>query len=232
MAQLLHYRAWQGAFRSPAWAIWPVARWRWFRLARWRLFWTLYAAGLLLFLMFFFGAYLLDWAETQIPTEAIQFGKVKVEPDRLVKALRQTNRVLNGSQDTFGYFFVYQGLMVMIVLALTGSVMVGDDYTYGSVPFYLAKPINRWHFLVGKMLAVGIVVNLLTTLPALGSSPSTASTTSITSSTPIIFWKPTAERSGELAAARGRPRLWPAFGHFSEHCAGCRGVVDAAARCR
>jgi ABC-2 type transport system permease protein len=118
--------------------------------------------------MFFFGSYLLDWAETQIPAGQIQVGKFATDSERIVRSLRQGLRVLNGSQETFGYFFVYQGLMVMIVLALAGSVIVGDDYNQGSLPFYLSKPIHRWHYLLGKMLAVGVVVNLLTTLPALG----------------------------------------------------------------
>ena len=164
---LLQYRAWQGEFRSPRWAIWPIARVALTRLLHRRLFWVLYAAAMLLFLMFFFGAYLLDWAETQIPAGQIQVGKFATDSERIVRSLRQGLRVLNGSQETFGYFFFYQGLMVMIVLALAGSVMVGDDYNQGSLPFFLAKPITRWHYLVGKGLAVAIVVNLLTTLPAL-----------------------------------------------------------------
>src|SRR5205823_3793311 len=38
---------------------------------------------------------------------------------------------------------------------------------FGSLPFYLAKPVSRWHYLAGKALAVAVFVNLLTTLPAL-----------------------------------------------------------------
>jgi hypothetical protein len=165
--RLLHYRAWQGRFRHPLWGAWPIARTGLRMLMRRRLFWALYAAGLLIFLMFFFGGFLLAWAETQIPTTTVQWGKLKVEPDRLVRPLRQGLRVLNGSQETFAYFFLYQGAMVMVVLALAGSVLVGNDFTHGSLPFYLAKPLSRWHYVLGKCLAAGVVVNLLTTLPAL-----------------------------------------------------------------
>jgi hypothetical protein len=163
----LHYRAWQGRFRHPIWAAWPIARTGLRMLLRRRLFWVLYAAGLLLFLMFFFGGYLLSWAETQIPNTPIQWGGTRIEPDRLVRPLRQGLQVLNGSQDTFAYFFLYQGAMVMIVLALAGSVLVGNDFIHGSLPFFLAKPLSRWHYVLGKCLAIGVVVNLLTTLPAL-----------------------------------------------------------------
>jgi ABC-type transport system involved in multi-copper enzyme maturation permease subunit len=165
-ATLLHYRAWQGGLRHPFWGVWPVARTSLRMLLRRKLFWVLYAAALLLFLMFFFGSLLLDWAQTQVSGSSVQLGRL--DTGRLVMLFRQGIRVLNGSQDTFGYFFLYQGAMVMVVLALAGSILVGNDHTFGSLPFYLAKPISRWHYVLGKCLAVAVVVNLLTTLPALG----------------------------------------------------------------
>src|SRR6185369_4800888 len=64
-------------------------------------------------------------------------------------------------------FFGFQGTMVVIVLALAGSVLVGNDYHFGSLPFYLAKPLGPWHYVAGKCLAVAVFVNLMTTLPAL-----------------------------------------------------------------
>ncbi|MBI3411528.1 MAG: ABC transporter permease subunit [Planctomycetes bacterium] len=166
--QLLHYRAWQGAFRRPSWGVWPIARVALGSLLRRRLFWLLYAASLFLFLMFFFGGYLLDWAVTQVSQAPIKVGNVTLDTERLVRSMRQTLQVLSGNQDTFAYFFNFQGTMVMIVLALTGAVLVGNDFTFRSLPFYLSKPINRWHYILGKCLAVAVVVNLLTTLPALG----------------------------------------------------------------
>ena len=153
--------------RASARAIWPIARVALGTLLQRRLFWVLYAAGLLLFLMFFFGAYLLDWAETMLPATPIKIGKLSTEPERIVPILRQGLRVLNGSQETFMYFFIYQGATVMVALTLAGSILVGNDFTNRSLGFYLSKPIRRWHFLAGKCLAVGVVVNLLTTLPAL-----------------------------------------------------------------
>ena len=63
---LLRYRPWRGRFRAPAWGLWPIARVSLRLLFRRRLFWLLYAAGLLIFLMFFFGQFLLDWAITAV----------------------------------------------------------------------------------------------------------------------------------------------------------------------
>src|SRR4051794_32309537 len=107
---LLHYRAWQGEFRRPAWAIWPIARVALTMLLRRRLFWVLYGFGLLLFLMFFFGAYLFAWAEVQLANAPSRPGGPDVR--RLLQFVRQGIRVLNGSQDTFQYFFGYQSAMV------------------------------------------------------------------------------------------------------------------------
>ena len=53
------------------------------------------------------------------------------------------------------------------MLALAGSVLVGNDFLHGSLPFYLSKPIGRWHYVLGKCLAIGVFVNLMTTLPAI-----------------------------------------------------------------
>src|SRR5262249_54938392 len=146
----------------------PIARVALGSLLRRRLFWLLYAASLFLFLMFFFGGYLLDWAVTQVSQAPIKVGNVTLDTERLVRSMRQALQVLSGNQDTFAYFFNFQGPMVMIFLALPGAVLVGNAFTYRSLPFYLSKPIHRWHYILGKCLAVAVVVNLLTTLPALG----------------------------------------------------------------
>jgi hypothetical protein len=86
----------------------------------------------------------------------------------MIAGIRRALNILNGSQDTFQYFFWYQGGIVVVTLALVGAVMVGNDFTYCSLVFYLSKPINRWHYLLGKFLAVFLIVQLMTTLPALG----------------------------------------------------------------
>lgn len=166
MPSLLHYRSWQGVFHSPWWSVWPIARVSLGMLLRRKMFWTLYAFGLLLFLMFFFGAFLLAWAESQLAVTGQQLGPMG-DPGRMIGGIRRALRILNGSQDTFQYFFAYQGGIVVVTLSLVGSVLVGNDFTFKSLVFYLAKPIGRWHYILGKCLAVMLVVQMMTTLPAL-----------------------------------------------------------------
>ncbi|HMF16890.1 MAG TPA: ABC transporter permease subunit [Gemmataceae bacterium] len=164
---LLHYREWHGQFRRSGWSLWPIARVALATIFRRRLFWVLYGLSLLIFLMFFFGSLLLDWLEAQIPVTPIKVGNWQPDPERMAQLVRNGLRILNGSQETFAYFFIYQGSMVMIVLALAGSVLVGNDFTHRSLPFYLSKPLSRWHYIGGKCLAVAAIVFMLTTLPAL-----------------------------------------------------------------
>src|SRR4051794_15357086 len=153
-ASLLHYRPWRGTLRAPGWGVWPVARVGLGLMVRRKLFWGLYLFSLLFFLMFFFGQYLLAYADT---------GKT---PSGLIAQARKGLH-LDGSAEEFRVFFGVQGTMVVIVLALAGSVLVGNDYHFGSLPFYLAKPLGPWHYLLGKALAVAVFVNLMTTVPAL-----------------------------------------------------------------
>lgn len=170
---LLHYREWQGEFRGSIWSVWPIARVSLANLMiggpllRCLLFWVLYAVALLTFFMFFFGNLLLTWAEGYMTAQPISFGKINIPPGQMMQAFKNAVNVLNGSNSTFAYFFLFQGLMVMVVLAMAGAVMVGNDFVQRSLSFYLTKPISNWHYILGKCLAIAVVVNMLTTAPAL-----------------------------------------------------------------
>jgi ABC-type transport system involved in multi-copper enzyme maturation permease subunit len=158
--QLLHYRPWSGELRPPAAAVWPIARTALGMMVRRKLFWVLYALGLIFFLLFFFGQYLLAFAEAQALAGS---GGGPGGPLRLLRSLLN----LDGTGASYRTFFGYQGYTVMVILALAGATVIGNDLRFGSLPFYLAKPVSRAHYLAGKALAVAVFVNLLTTLPAL-----------------------------------------------------------------
>ena len=158
--ELLHYRPWTGTFRGPWASVWPIARVALGMLFRRRLFWVLYALSLMIFLLFFFGQYLLAFAEVQATPSKGEF-----DPRAIVGFLRGLLD-LNGSGKTYRTFLEYQGHMVMIVLALAGSILVGNDIRLGSMAFYLSKPLSRRHYLLGKAVAVAVFINLMTTVPA------------------------------------------------------------------
>jgi ABC-2 type transport system permease protein len=165
--ELLHYRPWRGAFRPPIASVWPIARVALMSLFRKWMFWVIYVLGLLIFLLFFFGQYLLSWAQTQAGETEVQLGGWgRTNPRQLIQLFRGLLK-LDGGPQTYHNFFSYQGYIVMIVLALAGSILIGNDLRFGSLPFYLSKPLSRWHYLLGKGLAVAVFINLMTTVPAL-----------------------------------------------------------------
>jgi ABC-type transport system involved in multi-copper enzyme maturation permease subunit len=131
-----------------------------------KLFWGLYALGLSMFLLFFFGQFLLAWAVDQLGESSVPVMGLRQNPMQLIEIIRDRMK-LNGSGETYANYFWYQGSMVMIILALAGSLLMGNDIHHGSLPFYLSKPLSRWQYLLGKCLAVGVFVNLMTTIPAL-----------------------------------------------------------------
>jgi hypothetical protein len=146
---------------------WPIARVSLGMIFHRRLFWAMYALALMVFLLFFFGQYLMSWAATQIGEQDVRVGGLgRANPRWLVQFFRDFLK-LNGSAETFRNFFSFEAYNVMIVLALAGSVLIGNDLRFGSLPFYLAKPISRGDYLLGKGLAVAVFVNLMTTVPAI-----------------------------------------------------------------
>jgi ABC-type transport system involved in multi-copper enzyme maturation permease subunit len=164
--ELLHYRGWQGQPRGPLAGVWPIARTALGMVFRRRLFWVLYALGLLMFALYFFGQYLMAWAQTQIDETEVQVGGMgRANPRSLIR-LFQGLLKLDGSGETYRNFFRFQAAMTVILLALAGALLIGNDLRFGSLPFYLSKPLGRWHYLFGKGLAIAVLVNMLTTGPA------------------------------------------------------------------
>jgi ABC-2 type transport system permease protein len=166
---LLHYRPYRGRLRGPSGAVWAIARTGLRTILRRKLFWGLYAFGVMIFLFFFFGQYLLRYLGSQLGEQTIFLShapRIEIEPARLL-AYFQDGLKINGSGATYRNAIWYEGFLVMIVLALAGSILVGNDFRFGSLPFYLSKPLGRWHYVLGKCLAVAVFVNLMTTVFAL-----------------------------------------------------------------
>jgi ABC-2 type transport system permease protein len=166
---LLHYRPYRGRLRGPWSAVWAIARTGLRTILRRKLFWGLYACGVLIFLFFFFGQYLLRYLGTQLGEQTIMLShtpRFEVEPARLL-ALFQDTLKINGTGATYRNAIWYEGFLVMIVLAFAGAILVGNDFRFGSLPFYLSKPMGRWHYVLGKCVAVAVFINLMTTFFAL-----------------------------------------------------------------
>ncbi len=168
-AGLLRYRPWRGQFRGPWSGVWAIARGSLTIVFRRKLFWWMFGLGALIFLFYFFGQYLQVFIEQKITDGTIRVGGMfsrQVKPELIMKGLRDGLQ-LNGSSDTYANLIWFEGYIVLVILAFIGSVVVGNDFQHGSMPFYLSKPIHRWHYIFGKALAIAILINMMTTVPAL-----------------------------------------------------------------
>jgi len=165
---LLSYRPYRGKLRGPMSGVWAIARSGLRMIVRRKLFWGLYALCVLMFLFFFFGQYIMSWLSANMAENSIRVGAgtMPINPERVLETFRDQLKI-NGSGATYSNLIWYEGYLVMIVLALAGSVLVGNDFRFGSLPFFLSKPLGRWHYVLGKCLAVAIFVNAMTTLLAL-----------------------------------------------------------------
>lgn len=167
---LLGYRAWTGKLGSSLRSIWPISRVSLMLVFRQKLYWVLYILALMTFFVFFFGIYLFSQIDTDNIAPARNAGIPAQAASKFftdIKNTIQKDLKLTGDVETYRNFYLLQGYYVMVVLALAGSLIIGNDYRFGSLAFYLSKPMGHWHYLTGKILTVAIFTLLMTLLPAL-----------------------------------------------------------------
>src|SRR5262249_46263517 len=98
--ELLHYRPWRGKFRPPGASVWPIARVCLAIMFRRKLFWGLYALGLSIFLLYFFGQFLLAWAVEQMGESNVPVMGLRTTPTQLIEIFRRSLK-LDGSGETY-----------------------------------------------------------------------------------------------------------------------------------
>ncbi len=141
-ARLSHWRA-----------CWPIARTGVLLVLRRKIFWALIGLALINFLFLFATIYL----KAQIGAENPQFAEFI---DRVLSGV-------TGTGETYLNFMFAQGTVTMLLLAFAGTMLVGDDHRQGGLTFYLSRRIGRTQYVAGKLGAIGLLVSLTTTLPAL-----------------------------------------------------------------
>ena len=150
------YHGWQGRLQTPWVACIAIVRVAIVQVFRNKAYWLLLGLGALRFLAF----WTIIYAITQLSL-----------PDKMQdNFLKEFGFTANTDVDqNNGYiaFMEGQNIIVMILLAFSGSLLVGSDFRLKSLPFYLSRRIDRRHYIVGKLLAVSAVVSILTILPAL-----------------------------------------------------------------
>ncbi len=149
----VRYRGWSQQLRPSWFACWPIARTGLVLILRRKIFWLLLASSMLHFLLLFATIYLKAQIVSQNP--------------RLARFVDRILSSVTGTGETYRDFMSAQGTVTMLMLAFAGAILVGDDMRQGGLTFYLSRRISRWHYVIGKLMSIGLLVSLTTTIPAL-----------------------------------------------------------------
>lgn len=152
---LSHYHGWEGPRISPWRAALSLCGVALRQVLRRKGYWVILFLGLINFFLFFAVIYFTT--QLQVPDRMranilVGFGFQAV-PD---------------AQGSNGYvtFMDRQSMIVMLLLAFSGSLVVGADFRDGVLPFYLSRGITCGQYVAGKVLALAALIWLLTAAPA------------------------------------------------------------------
>lgn len=151
-----HYHGWQGKLHTPWRACGAIVRLTLLQVIRRKLYWIVLALGLLQFLLF--------WSIIYAVTQLQMPGDVQT---RILRQFGFSSESDSGQENGYMRFMDRQNIVVILLLSFSGSLLVGADFKDRVLPFYLSRRIDRRHYLCGKLLAIGVLVSLLTTVPAL-----------------------------------------------------------------
>ncbi|MFO0898879.1 MAG: hypothetical protein U0836_15755 [Pirellulales bacterium] len=151
-----HYRPWQGRLRSPWMATLAIVRVALVQVFRRKAYWFVFALGLLNFLLFWSIIYAVT--QFDLPPDAQR---------ELLSRFGFSPQAVSGQENGYLGFIDRQSLVVMILLAFSGSLLVGADFRLGLLPFYLSRRLDRRHYVAGKLLAIAAIIALMTAVPAL-----------------------------------------------------------------
>jgi ABC-type transport system involved in multi-copper enzyme maturation permease subunit len=163
-SQLLQYTPWKEKTSCPFAAIVAILRISLLLIFRQRLFWGLFALAMLAFFFFFYAQYLMVWISQQLAHDTVRIAGFSVSVSNLLRFLDRL--ALQGSAHTYGNFIWFQGYIIVILLAFSGSQLFGNEIIYGSMIFYYSKPITLWHYLYGKCLTIVLLILIVTLIPA------------------------------------------------------------------
>ncbi len=139
--------------RSGAMTWWPVARVGLKLVMKRKIFKVFFGLGLMNFLFFSSMIYFLaDLRKRGLPQGAIEFAE---------------RFAFTGKGEAYHTFIFAQNIVVMLLLAISGTVLVSNDFRFRSLTFYLSKPLGRGQYFLGKLAAISMLVGMLTLLPCL-----------------------------------------------------------------
>ena len=142
-----------GESRAAAMTWWPVARVGLKLVIKRRIFKVFLGLGLMNFLFFSSMIYFLaELRKLGLKGGALEFAR---------------QFTFDGEGDAYRNFIFTQNIVVMLLLAISGTVLVSNDFRFRSLTFYLSKPLGRGQYFLGKLVAISMLVGMLTLLPCL-----------------------------------------------------------------
>ncbi len=145
------YRGWDGELRSPRSAVWTIAREGLGRVFASRLNLILFVVAALPFLFFAGAIYLAN------------------NLDLLAQIGMRDPEAFRASVDgaIFFWFLVVESSLGFLLAAFVGPTLIAPDLANGALPLYLARPIQRRDYILGKLLVLLAMLSGLTWVPGL-----------------------------------------------------------------
>ncbi len=69
--------------------------------------------------------------------------------------------------DFFRLFFDVQAFFGFVLVFLAAPSLISMDLAHGALPLYLARPFSRLEYLIGKLLALGLLLSAISWVPGL-----------------------------------------------------------------
>jgi ABC-type transport system involved in multi-copper enzyme maturation permease subunit len=112
---------------------------------------------------------MLSWTRTKLTLLAVWIFPALALIGVIVEySLRTSGTELPAPEGQFvGAFATYQTYAVALVYLASGCGIVSHDIRYRTLPFVLSKPITRWDYLGGKLLALSLLGALTAVVPTL-----------------------------------------------------------------
>jgi hypothetical protein len=119
-----------------------------------RIFWAFLLLGLANFLFFSSVVY-------GIAMYQVEFAQRRWSLPPFLQVFR-----FSGSATSFRDFISMQATATMLLLAFGSSVLLGNDFRFHAVSFYLSRPVRKLDYFLGKLAAAAGLCALVTLLPA------------------------------------------------------------------
>ncbi len=151
-----HYHPWQGRLGSPWRACLAMVQVSLLQVFRRKAYWLVFGLGFLQFALF--------WSLIYILTQLSPPQRFRETIERRIGFSADESA---GNENAYVGFMDRQSVVVMLLLAFSGSLLVGGDFHGQALPFYLSRRIGRVHYIAGKLLSVATITALVTVVPAL-----------------------------------------------------------------